>query len=195
MKLEKSVEDNGGIEEKGNYGELIVTATDQIMPNIIPGYKTLKGAVKGVKELHTGMLRVDDNINNQVESTGELAGILTCYLIYGSNALAVMAGTGNPYFTTDTAAALRAVEIDADIFIKATMVDGIFSADPKKDNNAVKYDTISYGEVIAQDLKVIDHTAITLCRENNLPIKIFDITQEGNILKAVTVKNFGSIIN
>ena len=68
------------------------------MPNIIPGYKTLKGAVKGVKELHTGMLRVDDNINNQVESTGELAGILTCYLIYGSNALAVMAGTGNPYF-------------------------------------------------------------------------------------------------
>ncbi|MCP4213284.1 MAG: UMP kinase [bacterium] len=106
-----------------------------------------------------------------------------------------VAGTGNPFFTTDTAAALRAIEIKADVFLKATMVEGVYSADPKKVKNTVKYDNISYDEVIARELKVLDITAVTLCKENNLHIKIFDITKEGNIYKAVTDKNIGTSIN
>ena len=104
------------------------------------------------------------------------------------------AGTGNPFFSTDTAAALRAVEIKADAFLKATMVDGAYSADPKKDKTATKFDRISYTDVINLKLKVLDITAVTLCQENQLPIKIFDMTTEGNIIKAITDKNMGTTI-
>lgn len=105
------------------------------------------------------------------------------------------AGTGNPFFTTDTAAALRAAEIDADVLLKATMVDAVYSDDPKKVKNPVKFDHISYSEVIARELKVLDITAVTICKENNLPIKIFNITKPGNILKAVTDKHIGTTIS
>jgi uridylate kinase len=104
------------------------------------------------------------------------------------------AGTGNPYFTTDTAAALRAVEIHADVLLKATMVDGVYSDDPKKVNDAVKYHRISYADVLAGELKVIDGTAVTLAKENKLPIKIFNITQRNNILNAVTDEHLGTLI-
>ncbi|MDQ1355083.1 MAG: uridylate kinase [Acidobacteriota bacterium] len=104
------------------------------------------------------------------------------------------AGTGNPYFTTDTAAALRAVEIGADLLLKGTMVDGAYADDPKKVKNLVKFDRISYDEVIARALKVMDITAITLCKDNNLQIKIFNITQKGNIVKAITDRNIGTSI-
>jgi uridylate kinase len=100
------------------------------------------------------------------------------------------AGTGNPYFTTDTAAALRAMEIDADIVMKGTKVDGIFDKDPAKYADAKKYDTITYSEVIAQGLKVMDTAAISLCMDNNLPILVFDSLVDGNIKKAV----FGEVI-
>ncbi len=105
------------------------------------------------------------------------------------------AGTGNPYFTTDTAAALRAVEIKADLFLKATMVDGAYADDPKKVENLEKFDHITYNEVIARELKVLDATAVTLCKENNLKIKIFNVTKKGNIVKAVTDKNIGTSIS
>ena len=104
------------------------------------------------------------------------------------------AGTGSPFFTTDTAAALRAIEIRADILLKATMVDGAFSADPHKVKDVVKYDTISYAEVLAKDLRVIDSTSVTLCKENKLPIKIFNITPEGNIFRSVTDEKIGTLI-
>lgn len=104
------------------------------------------------------------------------------------------AGTGNPYFTTDTAAALRAIQIGADMFLKGTMVDGVYADDPKKVKNLVKFNHISYDDMIARDLKVMDITAVTLCKANNLPIKIFNITQEGNILKAITDRNLGTSI-
>lgn len=104
------------------------------------------------------------------------------------------AGTGNPYFTTDTAAALRAIEIQADVFLKATMVDGAYADDPKKVKNLVKFDLISYDEVLARELKVLDATAVALCKENNLHIKIFNITKNGNILKAIINKNIGTSI-
>jgi uridylate kinase len=95
------------------------------------------------------------------------------------------AGIGNPYFTTDSAAALRALEIEADVIFKATKVDGIYSADPKLDPNAEKYDRITYQEVLEKRLKVMDASAISLCMDNNLPIMIFNMTQGGNIMKAV----------
>ena len=104
-------------------------------------------------------------------------------------------GTGNPFFSTDTAAALRAIELKADILLKATMVDGVFSDDPKKVKDAVKYEHISHSEVLTRELKVLDGTAVTLCKENQLAIKIFDITKKGNIYKAVTSNQLGTLIN
>ena len=91
------------------------------------------------------------------------------------------AGTGNPYFTTDTAASLRAAEIDANLMLKSTRVDGVFNEDPEKNNNAKKYDEITYKEVVSSKLKVMDLTAITLCEENEMPIRVFDGTTPGNI--------------
>lgn len=95
------------------------------------------------------------------------------------------AGTGNPYFTTDSAAALRALEIQADVILKGTKVDGIYSADPMKDPNAVKYDTVSYQEVLEKHLKVMDSSAISLCMDNKLPIMVFNMRHPDNIVKAV----------
>jgi uridylate kinase len=104
------------------------------------------------------------------------------------------AGTGNPYFTTDTAAALRAMEIKAEIIMKATKVDGIYSADPKKDRKARKYDTISYLEVLNQKLEVMDLTAISMCMANNLPIVVFDMKKEGNIERAIRGERIGTLV-
>lgn len=104
------------------------------------------------------------------------------------------AGTGSPFFSTDTAAALRAIEIQADILLKATMVDGVFSADPRKDRNAEKFDTISYAEILSRDLRVMDGTAVALCRENQLRIKIFNITEAENIGLAVQSESIGTLI-
>ncbi len=111
------------------------------------------------------------------------------------NVVIFSSGTGNPFFTTDTAAALRAIEIKADVFLKATMVDGVFSHDPKVNKDAIKFENISYRDVLKKDLKVLDHTAVTLCRENNLPIKIFNITKPGNIVKAVIDEHIGTSIH
>ena len=95
------------------------------------------------------------------------------------------AGTGNPYFTTDSAAALRALEIKADIILKATKVDGVYTADPMKDETAVRYDSITYQEVLEKQLKVMDASAISLCMDNNLPIKVFNMRKRGNITRVV----------
>lgn len=103
-------------------------------------------------------------------------------------------GTGNPYFTTDTAASLRAVEIGADIILKATKVDGIYSSDPVKNSNAKKYPEISYLEVLKKGLKVMDSTAISLCMDNNLPIMVFGLMKKGNIKKALEGDRIGTIV-
>ena len=105
------------------------------------------------------------------------------------------AGTGNPYFTTDTAGSLRAVEINADVILKGTRVDGIYSADPEKDPNAVKFDTLSFKEVISKNLRVMDMTAFTLCQENNLPIIVFDMNTSGNLLSVVSGKQVGTLVS
>mgnify|MGYP003493915334 FL=1 len=102
------------------------------------------------------------------------------------------AGTGNPYFTTDTAAALRAIEIDADVVVKATKVDGIYDKDTKKFADAVKYDVVTYDECLSKNLRVMDQTAISLCRENNLPILVFNLLEEGNLKKVITGETIGT---
>jgi uridylate kinase len=104
------------------------------------------------------------------------------------------AGTGNPYFTTDTAAALRALEIGASLFLKATKVDGVYDKDPAKFPDAKKFDVLTYKEAMNKDLKVMDMTAFSLCRENNLPIIVFNMVNEGNILKAVSGNKVGTLI-
>ncbi len=104
------------------------------------------------------------------------------------------AGTGNPYFTTDTAAALRAVEIGADIIIKATNVDGVYSSDPVKNPRAKKYSEISYIDVLKKGLKVMDSTAISLCMDNNLPITVFSLMKKGNIKKVLEGKKIGTLV-
>jgi len=104
------------------------------------------------------------------------------------------AGTGNPYFTTDTAAALRAMEIGAEVIMKATKVDGVYSADPVKDPSAVKYDRLSYLDVLQRNLKVMDATAISLCMDNNLPIIVFNLNVPGNIKKIVAGESLGTLV-
>jgi uridylate kinase len=104
------------------------------------------------------------------------------------------AGTGNPYFTTDTAASLRAVEINADVVLKGTRVDGIYTADPEKDATATRFDEISFADVYSKNLNVMDMTAFTLCQENNLPIIVFDMNKPGNFLKLAKGEPIGTLV-
>ena len=104
------------------------------------------------------------------------------------------AGTGNPYFTTDTAGSLRAIEIQADVILKGTRVDGIYTADPEKDKNATKYETITFQECISNNLRVMDMTAFTLCMENQLPIIVFDMNKPGNLQRVVTGERVGTLV-
>jgi len=103
-------------------------------------------------------------------------------------------GTGCPYFSTDTAAALRAAEVGAGVLVKATKVDGVFSADPMVNPDAVKYDRLTYGEAVGRDLRVMDHAALSLCRENRIPIIVLDLNKEGNIVRALMGEPVGTII-
>ena len=103
-------------------------------------------------------------------------------------------GTGNPFFTTDSAAVLRAIEINADVILKGTRVDGVYDSDPEKNKNAVQYDTISFKEVIKKDLKIMDSTAFTLSQENNLPIKVFNMNKTSNLLKLINGEKIGTSI-
>lgn len=104
-------------------------------------------------------------------------------------------GTGNPYFTTDTAATLRAIEIEADVILKGTRVDGIYTADPEKDKSAIKYDNITFKEVYEKDLNIMDMTAFTLCNENKLPIVVFDINKKSNLLNMLKGEPIGTLVN
>lgn len=103
-------------------------------------------------------------------------------------------GTGNPYFTTDTASSLRAIEMQADAILKGTRVDGIYTADPEKDPNATKYSSLTYEEALNKQLKIMDLTAFALCRENNMPIYVFDMNKKGNLLKVIKGEHIGTIV-
>lgn len=142
-----------------------------------------------------------ENVPTRVQSAIEMAEIAEPYIrrravrhLEKDRIVIFGAGTGNPYFTTDTAASLRAMEINAEILMKGTKVDGIYDKDPKKNTDAVKYDKIRYIDVLSQGLQVMDSTAISLCMDNKLPILTFDLSVPGNVLKAVTGETVGTLV-
>ncbi len=140
-------------------------------------------------------------LESRVLSAIHIVGVAEPYIraralkhLNNKNVVIFSAGTGNPMFTTDTAASLRALEINADVIIKATRVDGVYDSDPEKNPDAKRYDTLSYEQVIQQQLGVMDLTAITLCRENNMPIQVLNFHETGNLLRAVSGEPVGTLI-
>ena len=141
------------------------------------------------------------NIPTRVQSAIEMKELAESYIrrkamrhLEKGRTVIFAAGTGNPYFTTDTAASLRAMEIGADVILKATKVDGIYSSDPMKDPSAKKYHTVTYIDVLKQGLSIMDSTAISLCMDNNLPIVVFNLRDKGNIRKILEGKKIGTLV-
>jgi uridylate kinase len=182
--------------------------------NIFRGVQAEEGGMERTQGDYMGMLATVINsmalqsamesagINTRLQSAIELKQIAEPFIrrravrhLEKGRVVIFGGGTGNPFFTTDSAASLRAIEIDADVILKGTRVDGIYSADPEKDPNAVKYDTISFDEVYSKGLKVMDLTAITLCNENNLPIVVFDMNKSGNLKRLISGDDVGTLVN
>ena len=179
-------------------------------------FRGLSGAAQGVDRVtgdHMGMLATVINslaLQNSIEKLGiptrvqtaiEMPKVAEPFIkrraqrhLEKGRVVIFGAGTGNPYFTTDTAAALRAIEMETDVVIKATKVDGIYDKDPEKYPDAKKYETVTYNEVLAKDLKVMDATAISLCRENKLPIIVFNSLIEGNLKRVVMGEHIGTTV-
>lgn len=179
-------------------------------------FRGLSGAEKGfdrVKGDQMGMLATVINslaLSSALEAAGQPAQVFTALNMYPvgeyyskwkaieamkQGKVAIIAGgTGNPYFTTDTGAALRAIEIEAEVMLKGTRVDGVYTADPEKDPTATKFDEISYDEVLGRGLKVMDLTATALCKENNMPIYVFNMDVEGNLGKMLGGDNVGTLV-
>ena len=180
-------------------------------------FRGLSGAQKGfdrVKGDQMGMLATVINslaLSSALESLGQKVRVLTAVrmepigdfynkakairLLNKGNIVIMAAGTGNPYFTTDTGSSLRAIEIEADVMFKGTRVDGIYTADPEKDPSATKFAEISYDEVLSRGLKVMDLTAICMCKENNMPIYVFNMDQKGNLLRVIDGENIGTLVH
>ena len=179
-------------------------------------FRGISGAAQGVDRVtgdHMGMLATVINslaLQNSIEKLGvptrvqtaiEMPKVAEPFIkrraqrhLEKGRVVIFGAGTGNPYFTTDTAAALRAIEMETDVVIKATKVDGIYDKDPVKYPDAKKYETVTYNEVLAKDLKVMDATAISLCRENKLPIIVFNSLDEGNLKKVIMGEHIGTTV-
>ncbi|MCM1152923.1 MAG: UMP kinase [Muribaculum sp.] len=179
-------------------------------------FRGIQGAAKGfdrVKGDQMGMLATVINslaLSSALEATGQPAKVFTAIPMFpigepyskwkaieamkeGKVAI-ISCGTGNPFFTTDTGSALRAIEVEADVMLKGTRVDGIYTADPEKDANAVKFDEISYDEVIRRGLKVMDLTATALCKENGMPLYVFNMDVEGNLMRMLNGHNVGTFV-
>ena len=182
--------------------------------NIFRGLTAGDSGIERVQGDYMGMMATIINsmaLQGTLESIGVMTRVLTAIEVkqvaepyirrramrhLEKNRVVILAGgTGNPFFTTDSAAALRANEIGADVILKGTRVDGIYTADPEKDPTATKYDSISFDEAISKQLNVMDMTAFTLCRENNLPIIVFDINKKENLLKLVTGEKIGTRVS
>lgn len=180
-------------------------------------FRGLSGAQKGfdrVKGDQMGMLATIINslaLSSALEAIGQKVRVLTSIrmepigdyynkakalrLFEKGNVVIMAGGTSNPYFTTDTASALRAIEIEADIMLKGTRVDGIYTADPEKDPNATKFTEISYDEIYNRNLRIMDLTATTLCKENNMPIYVFDMDTVGNLIKVIKGEQIGTLVH
>lgn len=182
--------------------------------NIFRGLKGVSDGFDRVQGDYMGMLATVINsmaLQSALENIGVAAVVLSgiaidplCKAMSRRRALEnlnkgrvviIAGGTGNPFFTTDTAAALRAVEIKADVILKGTRVDGIYTADPEKDKNAKKFETLSFDEAYEKQLNVMDLTAFTLCKENKLPLIVFDMNEKGNLVKIVKGDKIGTLVN
>lgn len=212
-----------GIDEQrlADYAQQIrnIAATGVQVAIVIGGgniFRGLSGSQKGfdrVKGDQMGMLATVINslaLCSALEAIGQKVRVLTSVrmepvgqlystdkalrLLNNGNVVIIAGGTGNPYFTTDTASVLRAIELRADVMMKGTRVDGIYTADPEKDPTATKYTQITYDEILEMKLKVMDLTAITMCRENNMPIYVFDMDTIGNLEKVMNGQPIGTLV-
>ena len=182
--------------------------------NIFRGAGLAQSGIDRVTGDHMGMLATVMNslaLQDALEKTGTEARVMSALAINDvcedyirrrairhlekGRVVICAAGTGNPFFTTDTAAALRAIEVDADIVLKATKVDGIYNADPEVEKQASRYESLSYDEVIEGKLRVMDANAIVLCREQEMPIRVFNVFEPGNLMRLVTGHDVGSIVH
>ncbi len=180
-------------------------------------FRGLSGAAKGfdrVKGDQMGMLATVINslaLNSALVNAGLKSKVLTAIRmepvgeyytkekavesLSNGEVVIISGGTGNPYFTTDTASALRGIEIEAEVMLKGTRVDGIYTADPEKDPKATKFTTISFDEIYNRNLRIMDLTATTLCKENNLPIYVFNMDQKGNLMKVMSGEDIGTLVH
>ena len=207
-------------ERLNDYAEEIAEASKQAQIAIVIGggniFRGLQGASKGMDRIqgdYMGMLATVIN-SMALQSTLQSKGVKTALLsgvfidriadsmssskaiklLEEGNVVIIGGGSGNPFFTTDTASALRAVEVRADIILKGTRVDGIYTADPEKDPTATKFEHITYDEAYNKNLKVMDLTALTLCKENNMPMYVFDMNTKGNLLKVLNGEEIGTLV-
>ena len=179
-------------------------------------FRGLSGTSKGVDRVlgdQMGMLATVINglaLNSALQAAGVKSKVLTAIrmepvgefyskqkaiaALENGEVVILSAGTGNPFFTTDTGSSLRAIEIEADVMLKGTRVDGVYTADPEKDLNAVKFDEITYDEIYNRNLKVMDLTATTMCKENNMPIYVFDMDTPGNLKKVMLGEKIGTLV-
>jgi uridylate kinase len=180
-------------------------------------YRGLSGSAKGMDRVQGDYMGMMATMINSLALQGELErqGVQTKLLgglsiepfceafsrrkaisaLEDNKVVIIGGGTGNPFFTTDTASTLRAIEIKADVILKGTRVDGVYTADPEKDKNATKYSVLSFDEALQKKLKVMDLTAFALCQENNLPIYVFDMNKEGNLQKVVKGQEIGTLVH
>jgi len=182
--------------------------------NIFRGAGLAQSGIDRVTGDHMGMLATVMNalaLQDALESIGTDARVMSAVSVHDvcedyirrravrhlekGRVVLCAGGTGNPFFTTDTAAALRAIEVGADIVLKATKVDGVYSADPVKDSNAVKFDSVPYDRVIEDKLGVMDTNAIVLCRDQGMPIRVFNVYQEGNLMRLVKGEPIGTLVS
>jgi uridylate kinase len=171
------------------------------------GFDRVKGDQMGMLATVINSLALESEIKNlggkakvftsiRMEPVGELYNRDKVTALMSEKTVCILAGgTGNPFFTTDTAAALRAVEISADVLLKGTRVDGVYTADPEKDPDAVRFEKVSFAEVIEKRLKVMDSTAFTMCRDNHMPIIVFDMNTEGNLKKVAEGGKNGTLVS
>ena len=200
--------------------EIIEAAKAGVQIGIVIGggniYRGLQGASKGMDRIqgdYMGMLATVINsmaMQSTLQGKGQKATLLSglyidriadtmssakaIRLLEDGHIVIMGAGTGNPFFTTDTGSALRAVEIKADIILKGTRVDGIYTADPEKDPTATKFSQLTYDEAYSRNLKVMDMTAFTMCKENNMPMYVFDMNTRGNLLKVLQGEHIGTLV-
>lgn len=212
-----------GIDEKrlGEYAQQIAEIVEMgVQVGIVIGggniFRGLSGTAKGFDRVQgdqMGMLATVINslaLNSALQVAGVKSRVLTAIrmepigefyskqkaiqCLENGEVVILSAGTGNPFFTTDTGSSLRAIEIEADVMLKGTRVDGIYTADPEKDPSATKFDEISYDEIYNRNLKVMDLTATTMCKENNMPIYVFDMDTPGNLKKVLSGEKIGTLV-